>query len=319
MALSSIFRFSPGIDAGTPQRTGLEVLAEDLFDPTSRDAIIALSSWIPALYPIHFLCQFTALQGKPVVVFPGEWVSAPRGGELKCPGGYEVRLEKAARMRVRQVGPTPDFVLAGGQIEITSRAADYFFTTHGISGGLRGLAKRQRVALSGGPTENTFACLGGIVNVSVRRDGLADTGALFVADACRAQIFSGQGEIPRVLFPHDHVTFENLGVPRESWPKLASSTLTNSASPGSEFAVVALEAGTGGMVHWKNPSSLQGGTCTLYTQKTEFAPLVEALRSNVTGASGEAAVPAANLPQRVSVVCKNGNALAVSGVVGLEK
>ena len=314
--LSSLFSSNNSGDPGSPQRSWIATLWSDVFDLSSRESIQAMATYFPALSPVRFLCQFTPAKTKPNAVLPGEWINAPAGGKLKCPGDYEVTLANETRMRVRQAGSLPEFALGAGQMEVNSGASDFFFSVPGMSGGMRGHAKHQRILFTTDSQESVLGCLGGNSTVSVRRTGPSKAKVLLASRSCRMEVYSGLGNQARYVFPFDHVYFENLGVPRRSWPQTPMPTLTPLTPEKGEFIGLPLKAASGGKVGWQLPPSLTNADCTLFSQKTDFAPLVEVAKTK--GApTGEATVPAANLPGLAKLACEKDNFLALSSLIPL--
>jgi hypothetical protein len=314
--ISSLFSVPLANDPGTPQLSSIDALKTALYDVTSRESILSLATNFPALFPIRFLCGFTAPKAKLVAVLPGEWINAPEGGTLECPGGYSVLLEKGTRMRVRQADSLPDFTLASGSIGVTSGAADYFFSLPGFSGGLRGQTKYQNIIYSAKPLESLLACTEGLATVSIRSSNQPNVKSLLSSRACRLDVYFGQKGEARHLFPVDNVHVENLGISRISWPYISPSPQLNRVLLSSKFIHLELKAQPGGALSWQLPPSLLNADCTVISQKSDFAPLIELAKLKGT-AMGEAQVDPANIPGFAALLCLKEGITAFSSLVAI--
>jgi hypothetical protein len=315
----SSFLFSPltllpSGDPGTPERSLVELFSSALVDISSHDSLTALALYLPGIFPLHFLCQFTPSKGKSATVLPGEWVSAPAGGLLSCPGEYEINLASGTRLRVRQYGTLPAFHLAVGQAMVSSGANDYFLSTPGFSGGLRSHGKRLHISLSAKPEENVFDCVQGNVTVSLRTDLVQNSKNLFVNRFCRSEVLTGDSAKVRTLFPGDRAYISNLTIIRKYWPAVANTELPALSPDQGGLTPILLTAAAGGKVSWQLPSDLLNAGCALYSQKSDFSPLVEV--EKVKGSTtGDAQLNKNALPSFASLQCESAAGTIFSNLV----
>ncbi|MGZ3703058.1 MAG: hypothetical protein ACXWSD_14845, partial [Bdellovibrionota bacterium] len=199
--------------AATPQLEPWEKVLQSQLDLSDREQILQLATFLPKLFGLRFVCQFTSTDKsqKPAPVIPGEWVTAPAGGDLHCPDHLDVTVEKGAKLRVRQtMNGLPLFFLESGDVHLHFGRDSLFVETPAFAMALAGVGKTQQLTLSVDPQKSTFDCTQGALAATFEGKEDATGSRKLLSRQCRIEVTLPPNPQPHYILGNDSVDAENL-------------------------------------------------------------------------------------------------------------
>jgi hypothetical protein len=274
----SLLLFSTVAHASPPRLESWEKILQSKFDYDDRSLILKLATFIPTLFGVHFVCQFTSADKaqKPIPIIPGEWIPSPVGGALHCPDNFDITLEKDAKIRIRQtMSGVPMFFLESGEAHFRFGQESFFLETPTSTMAAAGETKGQLLNIQVSPQKETVDCALGAVSMSYEGKEGATSSRKLVSHLCRIEVTVPPNPDSHYLLDTDDVAVENLSLSRNYWPKTAATTPVPGA-PQSPGGVAGMRLIYGdGKLNLLYVNMLSDPECTLFGQKSEASPIKE--------------------------------------------